>query len=108
MSEKLVAGIVTAAGIAPLCAVCVLGPAAIGSVLAGTFAWLGGAGSLLTAALIVAAGLLVYRTLRRKHKPDGIPNEDRRAPRLATLENSEPGAPGIVSGVRSAQQGERS
>lgn len=108
MNEKFVAGIVTAVGIAPLCAVCVLGPAAIGSVFAGAFAWLGGAGPLLTIALMVAAGLLVYRTLRRKHKLGGIPNEDWRAPHLPTVENSEPGAPGIASGVRPAKQGGKS
>jgi len=108
MNEKLVAGIVATAGIAPLCAVCVLGPAAIGSILTGAFAWLGGAGSLLTVALMVAAGLLVYRTLRPKHKPDGIPSEDRRAPHSPTIENNRLRAPGITSGIRSPTQGEKS
>lgn len=102
MNEKLTAGIVTAAGIAPLCAVCVLGPAAIGSAFAGAFAWLGGAGPLLTVALMVAAGLLVFRTLRRRQKLGGVSSEELRASHHPTIENSEPGAPGIVSGVRSA------
>lgn len=62
MSEKFVAGSVAAAGIAPLCALCALGPAVIGSALAGIFAWLGGVGPLPTMALMVAARLLVYRT----------------------------------------------
>ncbi len=35
MGEKVVAGIVTAAAIAPICAVCILGPAAVGSLFAG-------------------------------------------------------------------------
>ncbi len=108
MNEKLVAGMVTAAGIAPLCAVCVLGPAAIGSALAGAFAWLGGAGPSLTVAVMAATGLLVYRTVRRRHKPIATPRDDRSAPRLPTMENSEAEALGAVSGVRSAQQGERS
>ena len=67
MGEKLVAGVVTAAVISPICAVCVLGPAAIGSLFAGAFGWLGGFGPLATIALMIAAGALVYRHfLRRK------------------------------------------
>ncbi len=60
MSEKLVAGIVTAVAITPICAVCILGPAAIGSLFAGAFGWLGGFGPLATLALMIAAGALVY------------------------------------------------
>lgn len=107
MSEKLIAGIVTAAVVAPLCAVCVLGLAAIGSVLAGAFAWIGGAGPLLTLALMVAAGLLVYRTLRRRRQLNRASGADRHAPQLSTMKDSELEAPGTVSGVRSAKQGER-
>ena len=64
--EKLVAGFVTAAVISPICALCILGPAAIGSLLAGTLGWLGGFGPLATMALMVAAGALVYRHFLRK------------------------------------------
>ena len=35
MSDKITAGLVTFAVILPLCAVCVLGPAAVGTVIAG-------------------------------------------------------------------------
>ncbi len=67
MSEKLVAGVVTAVAITPICAVCILGPAAIGSLFAGAFGWLGGFGPLATLALMITAGALVYRHfLRRK------------------------------------------
>lgn len=66
MGEKLVAGIVTAVAISPICAVCILGPAAIGSLFAGAIGWLGGIGPLATAALMFAAGALVYRHFRRK------------------------------------------
>lgn len=66
MGEKLVAGLVTAAVISPICAVCVLGPAAIGSLFAGIFGWLGGFGPLATIALMIAAGALVYRHFLRK------------------------------------------
>jgi hypothetical protein len=66
MGEKLVAGIVTAAAIAPICAVCILGPAAIGALFAGAFGWLGGFGPLATLALMIAAGALVYRHFLRR------------------------------------------
>ncbi len=66
MGEKLVAGIVTAAAIAPICAVCILGPVAIGSLFAGAFGWLGGFGPLATLALMIAAGALVYRHFLRR------------------------------------------
>ena len=68
MSEKFVAGIVTAAAIAPICAVCILGPAVIGSLFAGAFGWLGDFGPLGTIALMIAAaaGVLVTRHFYRR------------------------------------------
>ena len=66
MSDKPIAMLVTAAAIAPICALCVLGPAVLGSLLAGTFAWLGGTGPVLTMGLMIVAGLLVHRTIRRR------------------------------------------
>jgi cation transport ATPase len=75
MGEKFVAGIVTAAAIAPICAVCILGPAAIGSLFAGAFGWLGDFGPLGTIALMIAAGagVLVTRDFlrRRRQAPHG-------------------------------------
>ena len=79
MGEKFVAGIVTAAAIAPICAVCILGPAAIGSLFAGAFGWLGNFGPLGTIALMIAAaaGVLLYRHFFRRrrrapHSRDGF------------------------------------
>ncbi len=66
MSDKPIAMLVTAAAIAPICALCVLGPAVLGSLLAGAFAWLGDAGPVLTIGLTIVAGLLVYRTIRKR------------------------------------------
>ncbi len=66
MSDKLLAGIVAAAVISPICAVCILGPAAIGSLVAGTFGWIGGFGPLATIALMIATGALIYRHYLRK------------------------------------------
>ncbi len=69
--NKLVAGFVAFAVVLPICAVCVLGPAAIGAVLIGVVAWLGGAGGVLTIGLTIAAGLMIYRTMRRSRaRPD--------------------------------------
>ncbi len=66
MSDKPIAMFVTAVGIAPICALCILGPAVLVSLLAGTFGWLGDAGPVLTIGLMIVAGLLVYRTIRRR------------------------------------------
>ncbi len=66
MSDKLMAGLVAAAAVAPICAVCVLGPAAVGSMFVGVLGWLGGAGPVLTIGLMAVGGALVYRTARRR------------------------------------------
>ena len=75
MGEKFVAGIVTAAAIAPICVACILGPAAIGSLFAGAFGWLGDFGPLGTISLMIAAaaGVLGYRHFlrRRVRMPSG-------------------------------------
>ena len=75
MGAKFVTGIVTAAAIAPICAVCILGPAVIGSLFAGAFGWLGDFGPLGTIALMIAAGagVLVTRHFfrRRMRAPHG-------------------------------------
>jgi hypothetical protein len=66
MSEKLVAGLVTAVVIAPVCAVCVLGPAAIVSILAGIAGWFGGFDPVIAVGLGLAAGTAVYGIVRRR------------------------------------------
>ncbi len=66
MNDKFVAGLVGAVAIAPICAVCILGPAAIGSLFAGEFGWVAGAGPVLTIGIMLAAGAFVWRTLRRR------------------------------------------
>ncbi len=68
MSDRITAGLVTFAAILPLCAVCVLGPAAVWAMLGGFVAWLGGFG--VVPAMLAAAGgaALVYLLLRwRRH-----------------------------------------
>lgn len=75
MGEKLVTGIVAAVVIPPICAVCILGPAAIGSLFAGAFGWLGGFGPLTIIALMIAAGALVYRHFLRR-RTQALPNHE--------------------------------
>jgi hypothetical protein len=93
MGEKFIAGIVTAAAIAPVCAVCILGPAAIGSLLAGAFGWLGDFGPLGTIALMIAAGagVLVTRDFlrrRRQAPPDHQGSSDGASHAAPTREGS--------------------
>jgi hypothetical protein len=64
MSDKITAGLVTFAAILPLCAVCVLGPAAVGSVFGWLAAWLGGFGLWPTMLASAGGAALVYGLLR--------------------------------------------
>lgn len=64
MSEKLLAGIVAVTVVAPLCAVCVLGPAVIASVFMGIAAWFGDFDSIVTASLVLVVGVAVFAVLR--------------------------------------------
>lgn len=107
MSDKLLAGLVTAAGIAPLCAVCVLGPTAVGAMIAGAFGWIAGAGPLLIIGLMVAVGLLVYRDFRRRREVNRACGQSQGAPQLST-KNSDLRAPATASDTRSVQEGESS
>ncbi len=66
MNEKLTAGIVTAAAIAPVCALCILGPAVLGSMIAGIAGWFGGLSAITTAGLVLVAGIAVYEIIRRR------------------------------------------
>ena len=68
MSDKIVAGLVTFAAILPLCAVCVLGPAAIGSVIAGFGVWLGGFDFWAMMLVAVGGAAAIYRLLRRRRR----------------------------------------
>jgi CHASE2 domain-containing sensor protein len=66
MGGKFVAWFVTAAAIAPVCAVCILGPAVFGSIIAGMAGWFGGMSAITTAGLFVVAGIVVYEIFRRR------------------------------------------
>lgn len=66
MGDKLIAGLVTFGAILPLCAICVLGPAAVLSLIGAAGAWLGGFGLWAELFAAVAAGLLIYRRVARQ------------------------------------------
>ena len=76
MSDKPVAALVAAVAVAPLCAVCVLGPA---SVLAAVTAWLGDGQTMLTVALVLGAGALVARAAARRRRAGPVPTPERSA-----------------------------
>ena len=65
MRENLLAGTVTAIVIAPLCAVCVFGPAAIGGFFAVWLGWMGD----LSASQIIAFGVIAAAIVFGKRWP---------------------------------------
>ena len=66
MAEKLLAGVVAAVAIVPICAVCILGPVAIGSMFAALFAWFGGLGPVLATTLAIGVGIVTLGVFRRR------------------------------------------
>lgn len=64
MDERPIAGIVTVIIIAPLIALCCLGPLFIGSAVGGVVGWLSGQGPVLTVALALLAGALGFAVMR--------------------------------------------
>ena len=79
MSEKPIAGLVTAAVVAPLCALCFLGPVVLASGVAGVWGWLSGLGPTVILGLVLSVAALVYglfrwrklRTSRHEPAADG-------------------------------------
>ena len=66
MSDKPIAGLVTAAAIAPLVAVCCLGPAAVVSAFAGIAGWFSGANAVTVTGLAILGAILAYGIVRRR------------------------------------------
>ena len=75
MSDKPVATFVTALAVAPLCAVCILGPAVVASAVVSIFGSFEGVGAVGVAA-IAAFGVFLYRR-RRRRLPDQQPGRER-------------------------------
>ncbi len=80
MSEKPVAALVAALAIAPICAVCILGPAFVGSALAWIFGWFAGPGVIGLTIFVMALGVSLFLTeflrLNRVRFVDLIPSLD--------------------------------
>ena len=66
MGEKIIATLSAAAVIAPLCAVCILGPVFFGSAVAWVSGWFGGFDIIVTSGLAVAAAGVAYGLVRWK------------------------------------------
>jgi len=66
MGEKIIAGLVTAAVAAPVCAVCILGPTFLGSAFGWVLGRVSGLGPIATLGAAILAGLVVYGLVRRR------------------------------------------
>ncbi len=64
MNEKPTAGVVTAIIIAPLVALCCLGPVFIGSAVGGLMGWLSGQRLVMAGVLALLAGAVGYAVMR--------------------------------------------
>ncbi len=78
MGDKPIAMLVTAAVVAPICALCILGPVVLGSAMAGVFAWFGGFDPVAALGLAVIGAILGYGFIRRRRDRQGV--ADRRGP----------------------------
>ena len=71
MGQKTIAFLLAATVVAPLCALCILGPIVLGSAIAGIAAWIGGFDILVTTGLAITAGAVLYGLIRwRRGKTD--------------------------------------
>jgi uncharacterized membrane protein len=68
MIEKLLAGLVTAVAVGPICVLCILGPAFFGSLLAGALGWFGWLDPMLATGVMIIGAIVVFG-LARKWKP---------------------------------------
>ena len=88
MSDKPLAVLVAALVVAPLCAICILGPAALGAMIAGVWGGFTGNTALLAVAVVILASALAYALKRRQRRgrdrassaarnaaPEGMPHE---------------------------------
>ncbi len=72
MNDKPIAILVTAAVVAPICALCILGPAVLGSAVAGVFAWFAGFDPVAVLALAVIGAILAYGFFSRRRNHRGV------------------------------------
>jgi hypothetical protein len=91
MNDKPRTGILTALAVAPIVALCCLGPVVLGSaVLGGIAGWLAGlgafeiAGAALVVAIVLLLGIFVYRRRAASKGASSPPESLRRFPADAT------------------------
>ena len=73
MSDKPVAGFVAALVVAPVCVACLLGPAVVGSLIAGSWGWFTDNNMLIFTVLAILSGLGVYALKRRRRRLSEVP-----------------------------------
>ncbi len=93
MSDKPIAGLVTAAVVAPICVLCVLGPALLGSALAWLTGWFSGFSAVATTTLAIAAAILAYGYFQRRKAravtgADSANSSPRHGPELHSAQGS--------------------
>ncbi len=89
MSDKPVAGLVAAVAIAPVVALCCLGPAFLGSAVAWVSGWFSGLDPVTTTALAIVAAVLVIALLRRSKARRGRANGGASEPTVGMGRHSE-------------------
>ena len=83
MRDKPVAALAAVLVVAPICAVCLLGPAIFGAVIGGLGGWLSGNGPLTVAVVAILGGLgaLALRYRRRQRAAAQTATDDDAASR---------------------------
>ena len=74
MNDKLLAGIVTGVVVAPLCSVCILGPAFVGVLIGGALGWIADLRPVVTIGLAIVGTILVYSFLNRHREKRSRPS----------------------------------
>ena len=88
MSDKPMAGLLTAIAVAPLCLVCALGPAAFAAFAGSFLAWIGGFGIPLIASILAIGSWLAWRTLQRRSLPDRAAKREAGQPPMRASERA--------------------
>ncbi len=65
MSEKPIAVVLAGIGVVSLCAVCALGPAAVGAAVGWAFGWVTDLSPMANIGVAIVSGLLAYSLYRR-------------------------------------------
>ena len=83
MNDKPIAMLITAAVVAPICALCILGPVVLGSAVAGVFSWFAGFDPVAAWGLAVIGAIPAYGFLRRRRDRQGMADRGGREDELS-------------------------